>query len=331
MISIRSGRNSENASHQLVSISLNPTTDRVIEVPRLVPGDHIQGKVLARYPAGKAINLSRALAILGHGSLLTGFIGREERDTYRNVLESQSGGLIQCDFIAVNSRTRENITLIDLARKIETHIREDTFFVDPKHVSLLMRRLAKADLQDAITCLSGSLPRGFDDAALHALIDLLIVRGGKVVVDSGGSHLRSLRKKGLWLIKPNIGELEQLTGSSIDKESDIRRSLSELSRDFEFVLASVGDKGAYLMGGEECWHGKLELKKEEVKSTVGCGDCLLAGFLAGIEQKLALPEALRLGLASAAANAVLKTTADYSRKDLAGFLGEVHLESMKLP
>jgi 1-phosphofructokinase len=310
---------------QIITVLLNPAIDRVIEVRGLDPGKHLQGRLKARYPAGKAVNVSRCLAVLEHHSIATGLVGRAEVDLYRHYIRHHHGDLVECQFVPVDGRTRENITLIDSKATVETHIRDVGFTVTPGDIDRFQQVLGKLMSGETIVCFCGSLPPGIDEDIFLSLVDQSVAAGAKVVVDSSGPHMKAIAKKEIWLVKPNIRELEETSNQKLESEVSIYEAARRLNRHVEFALVSAGRRGAYLVTKDESLRGYLHLSSERIVNTVGCGDCLLAGFLAGVVDRLPHGDNLRSAVAAASASALSETPAGFQHSLFARLRQEVRI------
>jgi len=310
---------------QIITVLLNPAIDRVIEVPGLALGKHLKGRLKTRYPAGKALNVSRCLAVLEHPSVATGLVGKAEVGFYNGHVRRHHGDLIKCQFAPVDGRTRENITLIDSKANLETHIRDVGFTVTRKDIDRLRRFLRKLLKGGNIVCFCGSLPPGIDEDVFLSLVDQCVEAGAKVVVDSSGPHMQAIAKKEIWLVKPNIAELEEISDQKAEDESSIYEAARRLNRHVELVLVSAGRSGAYLVTKDASLKGDFRLPPDRIVNTVGCGDCLLAGFLGGVVAKLSHGDALRNAIAAASASALAETPAGFQHSVFRGFRQEVRI------
>src|SRR5262245_53321915 len=125
----------------ILTIGFNPAIDRILECPDFHMGGHQPVRQIARLAAGTAANVSRALAQLSTDSIATGFIGAAERDFFHEQLLSTGPGRILCRFVDVLGKTRENITILDPRRRVETHLRDRGFAVTADEAALLEKKL----------------------------------------------------------------------------------------------------------------------------------------------------------------------------------------------
>ena len=317
--------------NRIVAVSLNSAIDRIIEVPGLTLGEHQRGDRLAYYPAGKGINVAKTIAILGQQCIVTGFVGEPELEWYQTDLAEIGGGRIDFKLLAVEGRTRENITLIDPESGYDTHITEQGYSIGHEHVARLRGVLREGADENTLVCFSGSLPPGLSTYDFGDLIEACTEAGMSVVVDTSDDALQTAIGMSLWMIKPNIPELAQVAGRPMITDEDNSNVAYELAENMQWVLLSRGEEGAWLFSSRRPYAGYIELDQDRVKNTVGCGDCLLGGFLAGwiAGGESAEPDpaaALRLGVAAATANAVNLTSAIFKREEVDEFAKQVAIE-----
>lgn len=286
----------ETAFERVVTVTVNPAIDCVFEVPGLTLGAHQVGRRLYRAPAGKGVNVARVLATLGHPPVATGFVGAAEMQAFEDSLASDG---VQSQFLAVEGDTRENITLIDPRTNTETHVRDIGFHVKRHDVDRLVRKLGLLAHARVLVVFSGSLPPGMEPSDLSAMIRECVGRGAAVAVDADGPLLREVRSNRLWAIKPNREELHAMIGRPLGSDDDLVRAGRALCETVENVLVSCGSAGGYLFTGDRGYIGQVELDPGEVVSTVGCGDALLAGFIAARLEGHDAGEAHRRALATA--------------------------------
>ncbi len=298
----------------VITVGFNPAIDRIMECPDFQVGAHQTAEQIAMLAAGKAANVNRTLALLGIDSIATGFLGRGELDLFHDQLSSVGPGQIACHFIEVQGRTRENITIIDPARRVETHLRTRGFSVTKNEATLLKKRLAKEVNSGDYVVFSGSLCEGIAPDYLVSMIEQCNKVGARVAVDSSGDALKAAAECPLWLVKPNIEEFRMLVGQEVPNASSaVRDAAVGLLKNVENVLVSRGAAGAVLVTRHGTFVGKSNCKETPLR-TVSCGDHLLAGYIGEFMGGKPEEAALRSAIGIAAARAMSPDLAEFDRK-----------------
>jgi fructose-1-phosphate kinase PfkB-like protein len=289
-------------------------------------------------PAGKALNISRALAWMGTKSIAAGLWGREDYEQMAKAMQSLKSS-VKVKMTAVEGSTRRNITVVDTVNNREMHLRAVSQLASKK----ALRKL-EADLQATVNRLrraqsSRNSVCVFAGAMLEKQLLGDVVRiisccrwsGVKIAVDTSWDALREIvNSASIWLIKPNVEELRELLGEQIrDNAADLAKAGRKLLDRVEVVLISRGKKGAIVVTKKGMWQGQActpptflpaaptrvgrrgGRRKQEgwcagrrrVLSTVGCGDYLLAGFLKGLKDKSDVGFALKTAIKVATARA----------------------------
>jgi 1-phosphofructokinase len=296
----------ENAS--IVTVTLNPAVDRLLEVDRLVPGEHVVARSLSRTAGGKGVNVSRVLAALEVASIASGFLGRRSREDFAAFLEQP---LVTDAFVMLPGSTRENVTIAERDVARETHLRLPGLAVTAGALEELREKLRSLCRTDGTVIFSGSLPPGIEPGDFGSLIDLCMAAGARVAVDADGPALRAAAGRPLWLIKPNVGELEALVGRPLTTPPEQLGAARELTGRVTWVLLSRGEEGAQLVGGAGVVAARAEVPAARIRNTVGCGDALLGGFVGRLVRTADPPAALRSAVAIATASACHDRTATF--------------------
>jgi len=290
----------------IITVGFSPAWDVVCYGEGLEWGQHKLVTSASPIPAGKAMNISRALAWMGEQSIAAGLWGKEDYQQLIKALRPWKE-LIKVKVTSVIGRTRLNITIVDVAKRREMHLRNKS---DLASKSTL--RQLKADLQmivnrNTICVFAGLMP---EDSLLKDVIGIIkdcSNRGAKVALDTSGDVLRQiLNKASVWLIKPNVAELCEMLGERIkDSSVSLAKAARGLLDKVEIILISRGPKGAVVVTGQGAWQARaVDSGKDKIGgSTVGCGDYLLAGFLKSLKNGagdgFALATAIRVATAKA--------------------------------
>ena len=288
---------------RIITIGLSPAWDISCRGRDLDWGRHAEIDEQVGRPAGKALNVSYALAWMGGTSSAAGLWGREDHDQMRRAVERQ-GGQIDVQMTAAEGRTRQNITVVDTSRHREMHLRQKSELASESSLRQLNADLKKLVREGDVCVFAGAMAAG---ELLEPTVDLVRTchrAGARIVTDTYGPALRSIVEAGLpWLISPNVEELRGLLGAAVE---DTPQKLAEAGRTLlnrmDMILISRGEQGALVVAKAGVWTGH-SLTQGRVLSTVGCGDYLLAGFLAGFCETGDPSAALAKGLKVATARA----------------------------
>ncbi len=288
---------------KIITIGLQPCWDITCRGKELRWGEPARLGEQAVRPAGKALNVSRALAWMGVTSTAAGLWGKADYPEMKAMLRPL-GNMIKSRFTVVPGQTRKNITLHDDASGREMHLRAPDTLVSRTALRLLRRDLSSLVTPRSVCVLAGSMP---DKSLLDEVLRLARQcrrMAGRLVVDTSGKPLQRLVKAGgLWLIKPNVAELSELLGETIrNNRHTLTKAAQRLLGQTKWVLVSRGAKGALLVGRNGVWSGRA-MTNGRVRTTVGCGDYLLAGMLAAMPQQADPAAALQAALQAATAHA----------------------------
>lgn len=277
---------------QIVTVTLNPAIDQTITIPNFAMGavNRVQS---ARLDAGgKGINVASFLADFGQPAIVTGFLGVDNDDIFRRLF-AQKGIADRC--VRIAGQTRIGIKIADPAQQTTTDINFPGQAPTPADIERLFTILRELAATHQWFVLSGSIPAGIAPGIYADMVAAL--RGKKVVLDTSGEGLRRGVTAEPWLIKPNVDELRQLTGRPLETHAEIIAAARGLMQQHAIasVVVSMGREGALFIEGDEAlWAVPPAV---EVQSTVGAGDALVAGIVAGKRQGLPLAECARLATA----------------------------------
>ncbi|MEV0055101.1 1-phosphofructokinase [Saccharopolyspora shandongensis] len=278
----------------IVTVTPNPSLDRTVQVNRLVPGAVHRTLRTRLDPGGKGVNVARALAAAEVPTLAVLPSGGAAGARLAELLAPEAVPVVE---VPVQAPTRSNIAVVE-ADGTTSKFNEPGPELTPAEVAALERAAAEqAGRADwLVTC--GSLPAGCPDD-LHARIVAAARRAGaRVAVDTSGRPLELACQAAPDLVKPNLVELAELAGGPLRDLGDVLAVAHRLrAGGVATVLVSLGQLGAVLVAETGTWHATSSAT--EVRSTVGAGDAMLAGFLrAGGIGPAALRTAVAYGTAA---------------------------------
>ena len=290
-------------SKSIITIGLSPAWDITCRGQNLDWGLHEYINEQTIRPAGKALNVSRALAWMGQRSIAAGLWGK---DDYEQMVKSMQvlKKHIKIEMTAVAGNTRRNITVVDTARGKDMHLRDRSRLASAKALKRLQADLGALVQRDNVCVFAGTMPEGDLLGEIIGIMEFCRSQGAKIVLDTSGPTLREIVRTGaVWLIKPNVAELYELLGEKIkDGPVSLARAGRGLLGKAKIILISRGSKGSVVVTKEGAWQVQC-LRRGRAFSTVGCGDYLLAGFLKGLMHKSEVAYALRTATQAATAKA----------------------------
>jgi 1-phosphofructokinase family hexose kinase len=287
----------------IITIGLSPAWDIICRGRNIDWDLHQEIDEQTVRPAGKALNVSKALAWMGQRNVAAGLWGRGDHEQMLTAVKSLWPS-IRVKMTAVTAPTRHNITIIDSTENKEMHLRNKSRLATARTMKKLQADLEKIVHKGSICILAGTMP---DSGLLGDIVQILEFcksRRAKIVLDTSGHPLKEIVDTGsVWLIKPNVEELRELLGEQIkDGPVSLVKAGRKLLGKVEIVLISRGAKGGVVVTKEGAWRGRCA-GCEKVFSTVGCGDFLLAGFLKALEDGSGMDSALKTAIQVATARA----------------------------
>ncbi|MCT2584303.1 1-phosphofructokinase [Actinophytocola sp. S1-96] len=278
----------------IVTLTLNPSLDRTIEIARLTRGSMTRATATRLDPGGKGVNVSRALAAHGVPTLAVVPCGGPEGEQLTELLKLEG---IDVGAVPVSGRTRSNVSLVEPDGTV-TKVNEPGGSLRQEDLERVDEAVLSAAVDADWVVASGSLPPGVPDTFYGRLGRQLNELGVRFAVDTSGTALAEALEAGPALVKPNRDELAETVGFRIDTVADaIRAAEAMRAAGAEAVLASLGADGAVLVGERGARWGESPVDRG--RSAVGAGDAMLAGYLAaGTSGSEPLVEALSWGAAA---------------------------------
>lgn len=297
---------------KIVTLTLNPTIDSNTNVKQVVPDHKLRCTRPHHEPGGGGLNVSRAIKKLGGESLALVTAGGVNGEWLKTVLDENG---IYHSTVALSGLTRENLTVFE-----ETSDNQYRFVMPGPKVSLeeceiFLKKLGEINPTPEYIVASGSLPPGAPVDFYGRVAELGRELGSKVIVDTSGEPLRQAVKAGVFMVKPNMRELEHLVGCKIKGETQMKMHAEKMLRDrkSEVVVISLGAGGAFMVSKNESLH--LRAPTVPIQSKVGAGDSMVAGMVLSLGRGRSLLESVKFGIAAGAAAVMTPGTELCRRKD----------------
>ena len=295
---------------KIITITFSPAIDKSTTVEKLIPEKKLYCELPVYEPGGGGINVARAIKKLGGEATAVCLAGGYSGIRFTELLNEES---IETIVTKTQNDTRENLVVVEMSSNKQFRFGMPGLKVSELEWQACLKSIEDIDNVDFIVA-SGSLPEGIPTDIFARVALIAQKKNAKYVVDTTGEALVQAVEAGVYLIKPNLGELSALVGveelniESVGKEA---KQLIEKGK-CEVVVVSMGADGAMLVTKDLM----VAIKPPEVprKSTVGAGDSMVAGIVLGLSKNKNLLESVQYGVACGTA-ATMNEGSELCRKE----------------
>jgi 6-phosphofructokinase 2 len=294
----------------IVTITFSPCIDKSTSVSSLVPEKKLKCTNPTLEPGGGGINVARAIKKLGGDAIAIFPSGGYTGKYFNHLMELET---VPSIIIETENESRENIIVLDESSNNQyrfgmpgTALSESEW----KQCLKAVEDLSKAEFIVA----SGSLPPGVPLDIYAQLAKIAKKKNAKFVVDTSGQALIKAANEGVYLLKPNLGELASLVGKKElepGEAKDVATGIIKKGK-CEVMVISMGAAGAMLVTNSIA--GLITPPPAKKKSTVGAGDSMVAGIIFFLSRGKSLTEAVRYGVACGTA-ATMNPGTELCRKE----------------
>lgn len=264
----------------IVTVTLNPAVDCSMNVTGYTENAVNRADYQYLTAGGKGINISVILKRLGIQTSAYSFCGGETGRLFCNLLNNT--GLDYSVIWLENQRTRINFKLKH--GKYETEINGTGTEISPEILDDFISDLDKKLSNNDILVLAGSIPPSSPPDTYAYIMKRLSHRNIRIVADTSGKPLLEILPYRPFLIKPNNHELAEILGRPVDTPDEASAGARELQKmGAGNIIVSLAEKGSVLLTANGTEY-RIKAPKGTVKNSVGAGDSMLAGFLAGLEK-----------------------------------------------
>ncbi|HYH13931.1 MAG TPA: 1-phosphofructokinase family hexose kinase [Flavisolibacter sp.] len=294
----------------ILTITLNPTIDKSTAVGKIEPDSKLRCDPMKHEPGGGGINVSKALKKLGCASKALFPAGGYNGMMLKSLLQLEQ---IDTEVIAVEKETRENFVVLETSTNKQFRFNLPG---DPTSIPLVDKVIDYIQNNRFEYIIgSGSLLPGLADDAYAQIAKVAIDTGAKFILDTSGPALQAAVDKGVYLLKPNIGELARLCGIQWLETDGVEAAARSLigQGNVTLIAVSMGKDGAMLITKDRAY--KVVAPEVEKKSTVGAGDSMVAGMVYMLSQGKSLEEVIRFGVACGTAATMNAGTELFDKED----------------
>lgn len=310
----------------IVTLTMNPAIDRTVTLEAVELGATNRLQDVRVDASGKGVNVSRALKQQGVASLAMGLLAGSDGKFIADTLEQLE---IETRFTwCEQGNTRVNTKVYERANGRTTELNEAGPVVNEADLRAFWQDLEEILPESKLLICSGSLPQGVAPKFYYQLISRCKELGVKVFFDSSGPALLEGIKAKPYFIKPNQDEIELLLKRKVANPLEIKDALSDLEKlGIPIIVISLGEEGAIFYSKDQpLFWGRAEA--EQVQSTAGCGDALVASFAASLLAGRSWEEAVRWSIAAATATVELPGTNFPTIEHIERLLPKVQIEDI---
>jgi 6-phosphofructokinase 2 len=300
---------------RIVTLTLNPALDKSTTAERFVPEQKLRCQPLQIDPGGGGINVSKGIAKLGGESIAVFPAGGANGLLLRQLVEAAG---IRTEVVETAADTRENFSVTETSTNLQYRFTLPGQPLQPAEAEACLERIRH--LRPDWLVASGSLPSGLPDDFYERVAVLAHDIDARFVLDTSGKPLQAAADEGLFLLKPNLGELAALCGRDelpLHEVDDAALSIIQAGK-CEVVVVSLGPQGALLVTRDGFEHIPAPMVTK--RSTVGAGDSMVAGMTHALSTGLSYRQMARLGVACGSAATMNTGTQLFEKQEVSKLL-----------
>lgn len=296
----------------ILTITLSPAIDKSTVIDKLIAEKKLRCEQPHYEAGGGGINVSRGLRRLGFDSQALIPSGGRTGKLLESLLSEEN---INQKIIPVKNDTRENFIVVESSTNHQYRFGMPGTELSEAEQQEILDAFTSLNPFPEIVVISGSLPPAVSPSFLRKLVKEGKLRNAKVIVDASEAGLKEVVEKGVFLLKPNLGELAKLVGiESLDNESadEAAEELINAGK-AEVIVVSLGPQGAYLVTKDIKEH--IPAPSVKKLSTVGAGDSMVAGMVSVLANDGSYSEMIRMGVACGSAATMNSGTQLFKKED----------------
>ncbi len=303
----------------IATITLNPSLDEHIIVHGLVTEETSRWSKRYRYAGGKGIDVSRSIHEMGGETTAYGFIGGAEGRTVEILLDEEG---VPFGFTPIKQETRTNFIITDTKTSRQTRIGAPGPRISKRELERFLKKLRGIQPKPHLLVASGSVPPGVPDSIYYDIVMDAKELSMITILDSTNQWLKEGIKAKPYLIKPNVHEAEELLKKELPTEKAIiQAALKLVKKGIEVVVISRGKDG--IIAATKKSIVKAVPPSVKVRSTVGAGDCTIAGLALKLTHGKSLRQACRLAVAMGTAAVLTPGTELCHKADVEELLPQI--------
>ena len=310
----------------IVTLTLNPAIDSSCQADEVGPVHKIRTFEERYDPGGGGINVARVIRELGGEAIAVYLAGGLTGQAFNRMLDAIG---LQHRAVPISGDTRVAHTVFERSTGQEYRFVPEGPEIHDDEWQACLRELEGLEFDYLVA--SGSLPRGLPDDFYAQSARMAADKGARFVLDTSGAALKRALDAGVYLVKPNLRELETAVGRALRQPAEqegAARQLIARGR-AEIVTVSLGADGALLATGEGCW--RLRVPRIKPKSAVGAGDSFVGAMTLGLAQGRTPIDAFALAVAAGTAAVLTMGTELCRREDVLRIYRQIKAEQVDPP
>ncbi|MDT0688085.1 1-phosphofructokinase family hexose kinase [Autumnicola psychrophila] len=298
--------------NKILTLTVNPALDIYTTVEKVEPEVKMRSESPKKDPGGGGINISRVLQRMGTETKALYASGGFTGSIFSQLLDEEH---IDHEPFKVKNDMRQNFGVFENSTGELYRFGFPGAEMEESEANVLLEKLEK-NLEDSeFLVASGSLPPGVGTDFYAKVAKIAQERNVKFILDTSGKALAKGLKQGAYLVKPNLDELQDLTGQKAETHEQRKQMLKKILEDYpvEVVVHSLGPDGAFLATKNEIKH--FPAPKVKINSSIGAGDSMVAGIVYSLANNKSLEEAVLFGLACGSATLISPGTELLKKED----------------
>ncbi|MDT0650212.1 1-phosphofructokinase family hexose kinase [Autumnicola edwardsiae] len=297
---------------KIVTLTANPALDIYSEVEKVEPEVKMRSESPKKDPGGGGVNISRVLHRLGQPNKAIYTCGGFTGDIFAKLLDDEH---INHEPFTVKNDLRQNFGVFENSTGELYRFGFPGAELEESEATALLEKLEKSLDDTDFLVASGSLPPGAGTNFYAKVARIAQEKKVKFILDTSGKALAEGLEQGAYLVKPNLDELQDLTGQKAETEEHRKEMLQKILDNYpvEVVVHSLGPGGAFLATKNGIKH--FPAPKVKASSSIGAGDSMVAGIVYSLANKKSLEEAVLFGLACGSATLISPGTELLKKED----------------